>query len=76
MDRVLIFNLKQGWDPLCEFLDKEVPKKPFPWLNKGGSAVEPMMRKHPFQKQLEKEFLIVSCFVIGLLAVVLCMIVF
>ena len=33
-DRLLVFNVKQGWDPLCEFLDiKDIPNKPFPHLN-------------------------------------------
>ena len=34
MDReVLVFNVKQGWEPLCHFLGKEVPQRPFPNMN-------------------------------------------
>jgi hypothetical protein len=29
----LIFDVHQGWEPLCEFLGKEVPDMPFPHLN-------------------------------------------
>lgn len=29
-DRLLVFNVKQGWAPLCEFLGKPVPDVPFP----------------------------------------------
>jgi len=29
-DRLLIFNAKQGWAPLCEFLSKPIPNVPFP----------------------------------------------
>ena len=29
-ERLLIFNVKQGWAPLCEFLKEEVPSEPFP----------------------------------------------
>ncbi|KAL4722161.1 hypothetical protein ACLX1H_010936 [Fusarium chlamydosporum] len=32
-DRLLEFNLHQGWGPLCEFLDKEIPDSDFPRLN-------------------------------------------
>ena len=27
---LLEFDVKEGWEPLCEFLGKEVPSKPFP----------------------------------------------
>ncbi len=29
-DRLLIFNPKQGWKPLCEFLEVPIPENPFP----------------------------------------------
>ena len=30
-ERLLVFNVKEGWKPLCDFLDKPVPEgKPFP----------------------------------------------
>lgn len=32
-DRLLEFNVKQGWEPLCRFLDKEIPNVPFPHTN-------------------------------------------
>lgn len=33
-DRLLVFDVKEGWEPLCRFLDVPVPKdKPFPRLN-------------------------------------------
>ncbi|KAL5246625.1 hypothetical protein ACHWQZ_G018739 [Mnemiopsis leidyi] len=31
--RLLVFNVKQGWRPLCEFLQVPVPDRPFPRLN-------------------------------------------
>lgn len=39
-DRFLVFEMKQGWEPLCEFLEKEVPKNvEFPHSNQKGSIV-------------------------------------
>ena len=32
-DRLLVYEVKQGWGPLCEFLGVEVPDEPFPRLN-------------------------------------------
>jgi hypothetical protein len=35
-DRLLVYEVKEGWGPLCDFLDAEVPDKPFPHLNDSG----------------------------------------
>lgn len=32
-DRLLVFNVKEGWDPLCKFLGVPVPSGPFPRVN-------------------------------------------
>lgn len=32
-ERLLEFNVKEGWGPLCKFLGKPVPDQPFPHLN-------------------------------------------
>lgn len=32
-DRLLIFDVAQGWQPLCQFLDIPVPDRPFPHHN-------------------------------------------
>ncbi len=32
-DRLLVYQVKQGWGPLCEFLDLPVPDEPFPHIN-------------------------------------------
>ena len=32
-ERLLLFNVKDGWEPLCKFLDKQVPSTPFPKSN-------------------------------------------
>jgi hypothetical protein len=36
--RLLVYEVKEGWEPLCDFLGVEVPKdKPFPHLNDSES---------------------------------------
>ena len=32
-DRLLVFEVKEGWEPLCKFLGVPVPEEPFPNLN-------------------------------------------
>ena len=32
-DQLLIFSVKEGWDPLCQFLKVPVPEVPFPKVN-------------------------------------------
>merc|ERR1711970_1198385 len=32
-DQLLIFDVKEGWEPLCTFLDRPVPDIPFPKVN-------------------------------------------
>jgi Sulfotransferase domain len=32
-ERLLVFEARQGWEPLCEFLDVPVPAAPFPRTN-------------------------------------------
>jgi hypothetical protein len=43
-ERLLVFNVAEGWEPLCHFLEKPVPAAPFPrshprdefWAHFGG----------------------------------------
>lgn len=47
-DRLLNFEMRDGWAPLCEFLGKDQPKEPFPWINE---QEEYARRVWEFQKQ-------------------------
>jgi len=31
--QLLVFNVKEGWEPLCKFLDRPIPNIPFPHVN-------------------------------------------
>ena len=37
--RLLIFEPKQGWEPLCKFLNKPIPEEPFPHVNDTSSML-------------------------------------
>ncbi|MHB8490813.1 MAG: sulfotransferase [Solirubrobacteraceae bacterium] len=36
-DRLLVYDIQDGWRPLCELLDAPVPQTPFPHLNSRAS---------------------------------------
>lgn len=51
-DRLLSYELGSGWEPLCKFLDKDVPSVPFPHRNEAkvlrgamGAAIKKSIRR-------------------------------
>lgn len=38
--RLLVFQVQDGWEPLCEFLGVPVPDTPFPRINEGESTAK------------------------------------
>jgi len=50
-DKLLVWDLSDGWEPLCKFLGKPVPSVPFPHSNKAGSEVQKIMTEHPVLKR-------------------------
>lgn len=39
-DRLLVWSVSDGWEPLCEFLELPIPNTPFPHLNDSKEFVE------------------------------------
>jgi hypothetical protein len=39
-ERLLVFDVKEGWEPLCAFLGRPIPETPFPRKNGGDSFAE------------------------------------
>lgn len=37
-ERLLVMDLKEGWQPLCNFLNRPVPREPFPQSNDSEEA--------------------------------------
>jgi hypothetical protein len=45
-ERLLVFRVTEGWEPLCQFLGCAVPKGiPFPHLNEGDLTIRATMRQ-------------------------------
>ncbi len=39
-ERLLVWSVTEGWEPLCEFLDVDVPDAPFPRLNESQVYID------------------------------------
>ncbi|XP_078495791.1 uncharacterized protein LOC108950450 [Ciona intestinalis] len=65
-DKLLIFNVKEGWEPLCEFLGEKVPNKPFPHANIGASLIKDYMENHPIMIRMMRE----TMFSLGVLTLI------
>jgi hypothetical protein len=54
-ERLLVFRVQDGWEPLCKFLGREVPNGiPFPHLNEGKDALVTLARQRLFGPWLRK----------------------
>lgn len=38
-ERLLVFRVQDGWEPLCQFLGQNIPEEPFPHLNEGEDTI-------------------------------------
>ena len=54
-EQLLVFEVKDGWEPLCRFLDKEVPAIPFPRTNSREEIIERIARDQ-IQARSPQEF--------------------
>jgi len=63
-DRLLIFSVDQGWEPLCRFLGKEIPKGNFPNVNDKAEVKKQMKLMSVFIR-----ILIVLVIIIGIVII-------
>nr|XP_002129819.1 uncharacterized protein LOC100185119 [Ciona intestinalis] len=65
-DQLLVFNFKDGWGPICEFLGEKVPDKPFPHANIAASTMRDSMENHPIMKGMLRE----AMFTLGVITLI------
>ena len=67
-----LFHVRDGWEPLCKFLNVPVPNKPFPHRNKGGEIVHEFVDKSYVFKPMRNElFAVLSLTVLALCVVII-----
>ena len=56
-DQLLVWNIKDGWEPVCRFLGKPVPNKPFPFENATGdkSKKNEFIEKYVYESDIMSE---------------------
>lgn len=61
-DRLLIFNVQQGWEPLCKFLGKPRPAKTttFPHLNKRADMAKVVTGFSQMGRWIDRLFILFS----------------
>ena len=52
-ENLLVWNVKDGWEPLCNFLGKPTPDGPVPYDNKTGTN---FMEEYAWQSPVLKVF--------------------
>ncbi|PCJ63674.1 MAG: sulfotransferase family protein [Candidatus Hydrogenedentota bacterium] len=68
-DRLLVFHVQDGWEPLCEFLQCPVPESdPFPHLNEGSATIKAKMKEFFFTARVKAVLLLIGLGVLGMLA--------
>jgi hypothetical protein len=68
-DKLLVFDVKQGWEPLCQFLGVSVPAgKPFPHLNDASSMQMRTWLRERYRGVALRAGAIAASVVLGLLA--------
>lgn len=76
-NNLLVFNVKEGWEPLCKFLGVPTPDSPFPYENKAGTKgnIVEKIAKFTVVKRAEAEerrnFICLLCFIALLLSLVI-----
>ena len=54
-EKLLVFNAKQGWKPLCDFLGCEIPSSAFPHENVKGRLLKEIFQKTRYGQQVQRE---------------------
>ena len=56
-EQLLVWNIKDGWEPVCRFLGRAVPNKPFPFENATGdkSKKNDFIEKYIFESDIMVE---------------------
>ena len=70
-EKLLVYNVKQGWKPLCEFLGCEVPNVGFPHENVKGEVVKIFLSETRYGRQVKWEMQRATSIILSIIAVIL-----
>jgi len=67
-DQLLVYNVKQGWKPLCGFLGVDIPDVPFPKLNVKSGGIPDMINKSMIGKRVFNELMVILTAIVMIVA--------
>ena len=56
-ERLLIYRIGDGWEPICKFLGKPIPDVPFPHKNRLASGVEELKNNPHYIASLRRQII-------------------
>jgi hypothetical protein len=64
-EKLLVYSVEQGWEPLCKFTGAKIPDEPFPHLNKNCTILSTFQTETEFGRKVAREVKFVQmCFAI------------
>ncbi|CAG5104101.1 Oidioi.mRNA.OKI2018_I69.chr1.g1094.t1.cds [Oikopleura dioica] len=54
-DKLLIWRIEDGWEPICKFLGKPVPDGPLPHCNRLGGVIKDLENSVDYQAMVRKQ---------------------
>merc|ERR1712046_15702 len=54
-EKLLVYRMGEGWEPLCKFLGKPIPNQPFPHENRLGSVIEELANDKHYQATMRRQ---------------------
>ena len=51
-ERLLVYEVKEGWGPLCDFLGVDVPNEPFPHVNEAADLQRLILAARVFSQHI------------------------
>lgn len=67
-DKLHVVDFKQGWEPICKFLEVPVPELPFPHKNKNAGWTQELVQEHHLFRRVRYESYVVGSLIICLIA--------
>ncbi|XP_032221795.2 uncharacterized protein LOC5520812 [Nematostella vectensis] len=65
--QLLVFNPKDGWEPLCAFLGAEVPAIPYPRVNVNSTAIPSIFKNSWHVRRMKRELAVMMAVFVVLL---------
>ncbi|SPJ93318.1 uncharacterized protein FTOL_13924 [Fusarium torulosum] len=65
-EKLLVYRMGEGWEPMCAFLDKPVPDMEFPWINEAAALKTKISGK--IKSHIVRAVIVVMPWIIGVVA--------